>query len=153
MENGRDGDAVPHFEKSLRLKPDNVPALLNLARIAEQGGLLDAAAGHLRAALRIAPEDTTVLVNLATVSTKSGRIEEAITSYREALRLGASESPVAHNGLGAALMRRGQVAEAIEEFREALRLDPEYAFARANLERALAIPGGPGPLDPRPAGR
>jgi len=153
MEKGRAAEAVPHFEKSLSLKPDNVPALLNLARIEEQGGRLDAATDHLRAALRIAPQDTTVLINLATVSTKSGRIDEAIASYEEALRLGASESPIAHNGLGAALMQRGRVTEAIEQFREALRLDPDYAYARANLERALSIPGGPGPLAPRPSGR
>jgi tetratricopeptide (TPR) repeat protein len=153
MEKGRAAEAVPHFEKSLSLKPDNVPALLNLARIEEQSGRLDAATDHLRAALRIAPQDTTVLINLATVSTKSGRIDEAIASYEEALRLGASESPIAHNGLGAALMQRGRVTEAIEQFREALRLDPDYAYARANLERALSIPGGPGPLAPRPSGR
>lgn len=153
MEKGRAAEAVPHFEKSLSLKPDNVPALLNLARIEEQGGRLDAATDHLRVALRIAPQDTTVLINLATVSTKSGRIDEAIASYEEALRLGASESPIAHNGLGAALMQRGRVTEAIEQFRETLRLDPDYAYARANLERALSIPGGPGPLARRPSGR
>jgi Flp pilus assembly protein TadD len=153
MEKGREAEAVPHLERSLSLKPDNVPALLNLGRIEEQGGRLDAARGHLQAALRIAPQDTTVLVNLATVSTKSGRIDEAIALYQEALRLGASGSPIAHNGLGAALMRRGQLAEAIEQFREALRLDPDYAYAGANLERALSIPGGPGPLGPRPSGR
>jgi len=153
MEKGREAEAVPHFEKSLSLKPDNVPALLNLARIEEQGGRLDAATGHLRAALRIAPRDTTVLINLAAVSTKSGRTDEAIASYEEALRLGASGSHVAHNGLGAALMQRGRVTEAIEHFREALRLDPDYAYARANLERALSIPGEPGPLTPRPSGR
>jgi len=153
MEKGREAEAVPHFEKSLSLKPDNVPALLNLARIEEQGGRLDAATDHLRVALRIAPQDTTVLINLATVSTKSGRIDEAIASYEEALRLGASESPIAHNGLGAALMQRGRVTEAIEQFRETLRLDPDYAYARANLERALSIPGGPGPLARRPSGR
>ncbi len=144
VENGRDTEAVPHFERSLSLKPDNVPALLNLARIEEQGGRLDAATDHLRAALRVAPGDTTVLINLGTVCTKSGRIDEAIASYEEALRLDAPGSHIAHNGLGAALMQRGRVAEAIEQFREALRLAPDYAFARANLERALSIPATPG---------
>lgn len=147
MEAGRDAEAVPHLERSLALKPDNVPSLLNLARIEEQGGRLEEAAARLRAALRIAPRDTTVLVNLAAVCTRSGRIDEAISSYEEALRLGASESPVAQNGLGAALLQRGRVADAIERFREALRLEPDYAFARANLERALSIQAA------RPSGR
>jgi tetratricopeptide (TPR) repeat protein len=150
MEKGRDAEAVPHLEKSLSLKPDNVPALLNLARIAEQGGRLDAATSHLRAALRIAPQDTTVLINLGTASTKAGRLDEAIKSYEEALRIGSQDGQVAHNGLGVALMRRGQAAEAIEQFRAALRVDPNYAYARANLEQALSISGGAGPARPTP---
>jgi tetratricopeptide (TPR) repeat protein len=153
MEKGREAEAVPHLEKSLSLKPDNVPALLNLARIAEQSGRLDAATSHLRAALRVSPQDTTVLVNLATVSTKSGRLDEAIALYEEALRVGSPEDQVAHNGLGVALMRGGQAAAAIEHFREALRVDPNYAYARANLEQALSVPHGPGPLAPRSSGR
>ncbi len=153
MESGRDAEAVPHFERSLLLKADNVPALLNLARIDEQGGRLDAAAARLREALRLAPSDTTVLVNLAVVSTKSGRFDEAVARFEDALRQGASESPIAHNGLGAALMSRGQVNDAIEQFREALRLDPGYTFARANLERALSISGGAAPPVPRLPGR
>jgi cytochrome c-type biogenesis protein CcmH/NrfG len=87
MENGREAEAVLHLEKSLTLKPDNVPTLLNLARIDESHGRLDPAAARLRTALRIDPAETTVLINLGTVSTKAGRLEEAITSYEEALRL------------------------------------------------------------------
>jgi protein O-mannosyl-transferase len=142
MEKGRNAEAVPHFEKSLALRADNVPALLNLARIAEQDGHLDASANHLRSALRLAPSDTMILVNLAAVTTKSGHFAEAIASYQEAFRLGAGESAVAHNGFGAALMHSGRIPEAIEHFREALRLDPDYAYARANLDRALSLSAG-----------
>ena len=39
-------------------------------------------------------------------------------------------------------MRLGRPLEAVERFREALRLKPDYDFARANLERALAALGG-----------
>jgi len=148
MENGREDEAVPHFEKSLALRPDNVPTLLNLARIDESHGRLDAAAARLRTALGFDPAETTVLINLGTVSTKAGRLDEAISSYEEALRLGSSGDYLAHNGLGVALMRRGSVAEAVEQFREALRLRPDYEYARANLERALSAANGPGA--PRP---
>ena len=61
---GRVADAIDHFEASLRLKPDNVPALLNLAKIDEDRGRLDDAAARLRAALALDPADPTVLVNL-----------------------------------------------------------------------------------------
>ena len=56
---GADDRDVAHFETSLRLKPDNVQALLNLAHVEEQRGRLDAAASRLRAALKVDPTDTT----------------------------------------------------------------------------------------------
>ena len=153
MENGREAEALPHLEKSLTLRPDNIPTLLNLARIEESHGRFDEAAARLRAALRVDPADTTALINLGTVSTKGGRLEEAIASYEEALRLGSSGDYLAHNGLGVAFMRRGNGAEAVDHFRKALSLKPDYEYARANLERALSVPGGPGVATPRPPGK
>lgn len=138
---GRASEGVAHFERSLELKPDNVPALLNLGRAAEQRGSLGEAASRLRAAYAIDPRDPAVLVNLATVEVKLGRTAEAIPLYEEALRLGTADAHLAHNGLGVAFMRQGRVAEAAGQFREALRLRPDYDFARANLERALAALG------------
>jgi protein O-mannosyl-transferase len=138
---GRTSEAVAHFERSLKLKPDNVPALLNLGRAAERRGSLGEAASRLRAAYAIDPTERAVLVNLATVEVKLGRAAEAIPLYEEALRLGTADAHIAHNGLGVAFMRQGRVAEAAEQFRAALRLKPDYDFARANLERALAAVG------------
>jgi tetratricopeptide (TPR) repeat protein len=135
---GRTSEAVAHFETSLKIRPDNVPALLNLGRIAEQRGSLGEAAARLESAYRIDPADAAVLVNLATVDVKLGRADAAVPLYEEALRLGTAQAHIAHNGLGVALMKEGRVAEAAEQFREALRLKPDYDFARANLERALA---------------
>jgi protein O-mannosyl-transferase len=153
MTKGREAEAVAHFEKSLSLRPDNVPTLLNLARIEEQRGRLDAASDHLRAALRYGAADTAVLINLGTVSTKAGRLDEAVASYEEALRIGSTGDYLAHNGLGVACMRRGKTAEAVEHFREALRLKPDYDFAAANLETALTALKGPGAAATRPPGK
>ncbi len=138
---GRTSEAVAHFETSLKIRPDNVPALLNLGRIAEQRGSLGEAAARLEAAYRIDPADSAVLVNLATVDVKLGHADAAVPLYEEALRLGTAQAHIAHNGLGVALMKQGRVAEAAAHFREALRLKPDYDFARANLERALAALG------------
>ena len=140
---GRVADAIDHFQASLRLKPDNVPALLNLAKVDEDRGRFDEAASELRSALAVDPSDPTVLVNLGTVYTKAGRYEDAAATYREALRYPSPDGYLAHNGLGVALIHQGRRAEAVEEFREALRLKPDYWMARANLERALAAQAGP----------
>ena len=138
---GRTPEAVGHFEKSLALRSENVPALLNLGRIAEQRGSLGEAAARLREAYRVDPSDAAVLVNLATVEVKLGQPDAAVPLYQQALRLGTAQAFIAHNGLGVALMKQGKVAEAAGHFREALRLKPDYEFARANLERALAALG------------
>jgi tetratricopeptide (TPR) repeat protein len=138
MEKGRDPEAAAHLEASVRLKPDEVPTLLNLALIDERRGHFDEAATLLRSALRVDPANAAALINLAKADARAGRVNDAIASYREALRLGSPGDHLAHNGLGAALMRQGQEAEAIEHFREALRLKPDYEHARMNLERALS---------------
>jgi protein O-mannosyl-transferase len=144
-ERGRDAEAAAHLEASLRLKPDEVPTLLNLAQADERLGRLDASAVSLRSALRVDPSNAAALINLATADARAGRVDDAIASYREALRIGSPGDYLAHNGLGAALMRRGDAAEAIGHFREALRLRPGYEHARANLERALAATAPSGP--------
>jgi tetratricopeptide (TPR) repeat protein len=135
---GRVAEAEEHFEASLRLKPDNVPALLNLAKVDEDRGAFDDAIARLRAAQRIDPADPTVAVNLATNYTKAGRFAEAIAEYERALERPAPDQYLAHNGLGVAFMNVGRTADAIEQFREALRLKPGYWMAEANLQRALA---------------
>jgi tetratricopeptide (TPR) repeat protein len=140
---GRVAQAIEHFEASLRLKPDNVPTLLNLARVEEGRGRLDEAIARLRAALEIDPTDTTVLLNLGVVYTKAGRLDDAIARFEEALRFPSPDGYLVHNGLGVALIRKGRTAEAVEHFQEAVRLRPEYRMARANLERALAMLAGP----------
>jgi tetratricopeptide (TPR) repeat protein len=140
---GRVADAIDHFQASLRLEPDNVPALLNLAKIDEDRGRLDEAASELRSAVALDPANPTVLVNLGTVYTKAGRYDEAVATYRDALRHPSPADYLAHNGLGVALIRQGRRDEAVEEFRAALRLKPDYWMAQANLERALAAHAGP----------
>jgi len=152
---GRADEAVSHFEESLRIRPDNVPTLLNLAKIDEDRGRFEAAAAWLRAALAIDAADTTVHINLGTVETKAGHLDEAVTTYREALRLGSPSDYLAHNGLAVALARKGDLRGAVAEFQAALRANPDYAPARANLEKIEAVlpappltggepPGAPG---------
>src|SRR5262249_4247621 len=128
---------------SLRIKPDNVPTLLNLARVEEQRGRLPEAEERLRAARKVDPRDATVLVNLATIHTKLGRSAEAVAEYEEAMKLPGGDDAVSRNGYGVALMGLGRVGDALEQFEESLRQDPGYGGARANLERALAIAKAP----------
>ncbi len=136
---GRVADAVQHFEASLRIKPDNVPTLLNLARVYEDRGQYDDAIARLRGARAIDPTDTTVMINLGTVYTKAKRWDEAAAEFEEALRYSSPDDYLAHNGLGVTLIQRGKLDEAAEQFRDAVRLRPDFWKARANLERTLEL--------------
>jgi tetratricopeptide (TPR) repeat protein len=142
LQAGRTDEAVTHLERSLQIKPDAVPTLLNLAGVEEERGHLEAAARHLRAALAVDSTDDEIRVHLATVYTKAGRLDDAIREFRVALARPSPEDFLAHNGLGVALIRTGRVAEGIEHMKECVRLRPDYEHGRANLERALALTGG-----------
>ena len=139
---GRTDEAVMHLEKSLKIKPDAVPTLINLARVEEERGLFEEAASHLKSALAVDARDGEVRVHLATVYSKGGRLDDAIREYREALRTPSQEDFLAHNGLGVALVRTGSPVEGVEHLRECVRLRPDYAPCRANLEAVLAAAGG-----------
>ena len=52
-----------------------------------------------------------------------------------------SESLVAHNNLGIALLAQGQAAKAITHFRQAISIDPDYVYAHNNLGNALSAQG------------
>ena len=134
---------MTHLEKSLKIKPDAVPTLINLARVEEERGLLEEAASHLKAALAVDSADDEVRVHLATIYTKAGRLDDAIREYQRALGTPSPEDYLAHNGLGVALVRAGRLAEGIEHMRECVRLRPDYEHGRANLETALALTKGP----------
>jgi Flp pilus assembly protein TadD len=45
---------------------------------------------------------------------------------------------MAHNNLGAAMMRQGRIPEAVQHFRKALRIKPEDEQTRRYLQLAIA---------------
>ncbi len=138
LERGRNAEAEAQLEESNRLKPGEVPTLLNLALADERLGRFDRAPALLREAVGVDPKNAAAWINLGNAEARAGRVDDAVAAYREALRLGSPGDAFAHNGLGAALMRKGEPEEAIAHFREAVRLRPDYASARTNLERALS---------------
>jgi tetratricopeptide (TPR) repeat protein len=61
---------------------------------------------------------------------------DAETLYRTTIAVN-SESFMAHNNLGTALLRKGQTDDALAQFHEVLRLQPDYEVAYYNLGLAL----------------
>ncbi len=111
---------------------------LNLARAADEGGDLPNAAERLEQALAIEPGNAVVLLNLGTTYLRLDKVGEAVQYLEEALRHPSDDDYLAHNSLGAALMRQNRVPEAIVHFRAAVALRPDFWKAQANLEAAQA---------------
>jgi tetratricopeptide (TPR) repeat protein len=136
---GRLSEAIAHGEAALRLNPNHVYAHANLGlALLNLPGRENDALEHLAAAVRLAPDDGEARTTLANaLSGMPGRLGEALVQYEAAIRL-RPEQPDLHNNYAGILFRLGRTADARRELETALRLDPNYADAKANLERLKA---------------
>ncbi len=138
-EQGRYGEAGPHFAEALRLRPNDAVAHNNMGAALMRQGKPDEAARRFAAALRIQPGSADTRLDLGeALALIPGRLADAIAQYREALRIDPSMA-VAHYVLGNALAQvPGRIPEAMAEYRAALRIRPGYAEAHLNLGTLLA---------------
>src|SRR5690348_15648751 len=98
----RYGDAEAELESALGMKPDYVPALLNLGNLREDKGDRAAARDAYRGALAVAPDNALALSRLAAVSYAPELDESLAAALRQAIaRLGIS--PAEQADLGFAL--------------------------------------------------
>ena len=97
---------------------------------------------HARRAIELDPGDAQARLNYGTMLAQSGRVDEGIDQLREAVRLAPGRLPPAHANLGMLYLSRGQNDQALAEFRLALAIDPNFAPARAGLQRAAAASPG-----------
>jgi len=120
--------ATPLLRQSLKINPQNIMALLELATILTDQGKLDEAKTHIATVLDQDPDDVDAHHCLAVVLAKEGKHREAADHCRRALER-SPNSPIAHLNLGRILLETGQADEAVEHLGEALRLDPTDATA------------------------
>jgi tetratricopeptide (TPR) repeat protein len=139
---GKVQEAIGHYERALRLKPDLAEAHNNLGGDLAGQGKVQEAIGHYEQALRIKPGDPEAHNNLGVALTEQGKVQEAIGHYEQALRIWPDYANVRCN-LGLALMGQGRLQEANDQFEQVLRLKPDSAEAQFNWGLALAQTGKP----------
>jgi tetratricopeptide (TPR) repeat protein len=137
---GRAADAIPCYERALRLNP-YFPDYAEGSALLQAGQATEAGSRYARA-LRLDPYLADVCSDLGNALGEAGRGPEAIQSYEQALRLNPNHAD-AHNNLGAVLYSLGRMPEAIEHFERALASRPEYPEAEYNLGLALLDTGRP----------
>lgn len=138
---GRNGDALPHLEEAVRIKPDYPEARNNLGASLINAGHYADAIPQFEAALKSKPEFPDALFNYALALSKiPGRSADAIAQYQAVLRLDPKLEK-AHTNLGVLLVNQGRTEEAIPHFEAAVRLNPDFQNEH-NLGAILTtIPG------------
>ncbi|HKW00487.1 MAG TPA: glycosyltransferase family 39 protein [Vicinamibacterales bacterium] len=130
--------AAAHYRHYLRHRPNDANAVANYGTALEVAG--DPAGGlkALEQAVALSPRDGSLHVSLGHSLLAAGRLLDAETQARQALALNASD-PSALDLLGRALALQARFADAVEALRRALAIDPDFAAARADLERVEAM--------------
>jgi tetratricopeptide (TPR) repeat protein len=80
-------EAIPHFQKSLELVPNNAETHNNYASALDAVGRSSDAAPQLAEAVRLQPSSAVFNYNLAVIRSKEGRIPEAISAITKAIDL------------------------------------------------------------------
>ncbi len=135
-------EAVPAVRSALisglRLQPDSVPGLCDLA-ITQAGWDWDwAAAGHtFNRAIAAGAGLASVHFHYGLdFLTPRGRLEEALRELRQALRLDPL-SPIVHTAVGGCLYRMRRWDESAETLRATLQSNPNFGHAQWSLGRVL----------------
>jgi len=139
-EQGRVAEALPHFERGLKLGPDDPAAHNDLGLALAKLGRLPEAVAQYEAALQLEPAFAEAHNNLGLALSELNRPVEGLEHLRTALRLRPGLATV-HFNLGNTLAQLGRLDEAVAHFLEAIRSNPNDAAACTNLGNVLARAG------------
>lgn len=124
------------FEKASKLRPPNLSACYNLARIMQGENDHVGAVTIYKKILEEQPEYGEVWNNLALAYKETGNLNEVIDCLQKAVKY-SPEMAEAWNNLGVAQDELGQVTESTKSYQKAIELRPNYMSAHFNLGTSL----------------
>jgi tetratricopeptide (TPR) repeat protein len=134
---GQVDTAIKYYSEAIRIKPDFIPARINMGVALRKDGKLEKALDQLSKALSFKKNFAAIHYEIGLTLGKIGRSDEAIKHFREVLRIDPDHAK-AYNNLGVVFARQGENKEAIDSFYEAIRIDTRYASAYYNLGKIFA---------------
>ena len=137
---GRPAEAIPCYERALRLDPARADVCSDLGNALADAGRVPEAIQHYEQALRLNPDLADVHNNFGAVLYTAGRMAEAIPHYRRALQLKPEYLEAEYN-LGLALFDAGRTGMAVVAFRAVVERAPGLVAAWCSLGRALERSG------------
>ena len=136
QETGRYEDAIPPFERALKLAPDDPQVWNNFGYTCFCAGKIDRALAAFDRSIEIDPSYKHAWYNKGYALHGVDRLEEAVDCYREALKIDEKDRVLLNNH-GNALYNLGRYAESIPSFVAAITVDPDYEIAWNNIGNAL----------------
>ncbi len=130
-------EAVEHFEKALRLRPNDAATRYNYAMQLGRGGHYDQAQHELETALRDDPEFSDAHQLLGELLLGKGQAKDAVPHFEAVVR-SKPDAARAHLGMGSALATLGKPSSAIPHLqRSAASSDPGVREQATTLLRQL----------------
>jgi len=137
---GKPDQAIPCYQKAIRLRPDHVDAIFKLGNAYQAQGRLDEAIACYQRTIQMVPDSIAAHFNMGNALLRRGRLAEAIASYRSAIRLGP-DTAEAYCNMATAFKELGKLDEAVEGYRKAISFRPAYADALNNLGNVYHLTG------------
>jgi tetratricopeptide (TPR) repeat protein len=143
---GKTQEAIEHWETAVRLDPEDLSSLYNLARALAKANDPKAKAYMERFEALQRTQQLSVRVqtlsNFALEAAEAHDWPQAIEQLQESINTcGQCELlPVLHRNLGRILANKGDIQAAEHEFEIALQIDPHDAFAQNALQALRSIP-------------
>jgi Flp pilus assembly protein TadD len=132
--------AAEEFRSAAEVKPDSVPARVNLGTTLGRLGDVEGAMAEYRRAIEIAPANTSALFNLGALLLQQGDLGGALEQFTAAA-LYAPEDGGIRFQLAEALRLNDRGEEALLHYRKAAELEPPGQMARFREAQILSAKG------------
>ena len=134
LDQGKPGEAVPHFRRALSLNPEDIVATRRIANALEQLGEFSEAVEYYRRAVDVDPDDIESSFALARVlSWRRETRAEAYHLYEEILRQHPNNTAVRMAYAEALSWEPRRRNQAVMEYEHVLQNDPQNRTAQAHL--------------------
>ncbi len=134
---GQIEQAVEHYKKVVRIKPDHGDTNFQLGSLLSRLGRLEEAQKYLSIDIKLRPGNVNSFINLGNALLRQRKTEQAIECYQYALKL-EPENSLAHNNLGFCFAKQNEHETAVAHFRKALDSNPDSLEAHVNIARSLS---------------